>query len=129
MSMNSTIKRTYRRKIRELADSVRSAELGKEDAVLCAAGALLKIWDEYDFEPATAIGKHECAYQNGRMDIDLALEWGGSRQGAGRHLLADKDPTVDSKVCLPASLDAKAKLLGNGNRSAGIRKALEICTL
>jgi len=54
----------------------------------------------------------------------VALTWGGARPNAGRPALAD-EPTIEGTICLPASLDAKAKRLGDGNRSAGIRKALE----
>lgn len=53
--------------------------------------------------------------------------WGGARSGAGRKPLAD-EPTVEGTISLPQSLDAKAKRLGNGNRSAGIRLALESFT-
>jgi len=51
--------------------------------------------------------------------------WGGARPGAGHPALVAGEPTIESTICLPASLDAKAKRLGDGNRSAGIRKALE----
>lgn len=54
--------------------------------------------------------------------IDRA--WGGLRPGAGRKPLTD-EPTIEGTISLPFSLDAKAKRLGDGNRSAGIRKALE----
>lgn len=50
--------------------------------------------------------------------------WGGARQGAGRKPLAD-EPTVECTVSLPASLSAKAMRIGDGNRSSGVRKALE----
>lgn len=53
------------------------------------------------------------------------VAWGGARPGAGRHTLADDEPTIEGTISLPQSLDAKAKRLGDGNRSAGIRKALE----
>ena len=50
--------------------------------------------------------------------------WGGSRPGAGRPRLAD-EPTTEATILLPASLDTKAQRIGDGNRSAGIRLALE----
>lgn len=53
--------------------------------------------------------------------------WGGVRAGAGRKTLTN-EPAIEATVNLPASLDAKAKRLGDGNRSAGIRKALEAIT-
>jgi len=72
--MDREIRRTYLRKVRELSLSVRAGELSKGEASACAAGALLKVWDEHGFTPATAMGKHLCAYENGRMDIDIELE-------------------------------------------------------
>ena len=51
--------------------------------------------------------------------------WGGTRPGAGRKPLMVDEPTIEGTISLPASLDVKAKRLGDGNRSAGIRKALE----
>lgn len=63
-----------------------------------------------------------------RVDGDKIVNaWGGARPGAGRKSLAD-EPTVEGTISLPQSLDAKAKRLGGGNRSAGIRKALESFT-
>jgi len=50
--------------------------------------------------------------------------WGGARPGAGRPRLTN-EPTVEATISLPASLDAKAQQIGGGNRSAGIRLALE----
>ena len=73
-NMDREIRRTYLRKVRELSLSVRAGELSKGEASACAAGALLKVWDEHGFTPATAMGKHLCAYENGRMDIDIELE-------------------------------------------------------
>lgn len=52
-------------------------------------------------------------------------DWGGARQGSGRKPLAADEPTVEGTISLPSSLDAKAKRLGGGNRSGGIRRALE----
>lgn len=52
------------------------------------------------------------------------LSHGGARPGAGRPRLTD-EPTVEATISLPASLDAKAQQIGGGNRSAGIRLALE----
>lgn len=49
------------------------------------------------------------------------------RPGAGRKPLAD-EPTIEGTITLTTSLDAKAKRIGAGNRSAGIRKALETFT-
>ena len=63
-----------------------------------------------------------------RVDGDKivsASAWGGARQGAGRPSLATGEPTVEGTISLPAALDAKAKRIGGGNRSAGVRKALE----
>jgi len=54
--------------------------------------------------------------------------WGGARPGAGRKPLMVNEPTIKGTISLPASLDVKAKRLGDGNRSAGIRKALEFLT-
>lgn len=50
--------------------------------------------------------------------------WGGARPGAGRPRLTD-EPTVEATISLPTSLDTKAQQIGAGNRSAGIRLALE----
>lgn len=49
---------------------------------------------------------------------------GGARPGAGRPRLAD-EPTVEATISLPTSLAEKASRLGEGNRSEGIRRALE----
>lgn len=59
--------------------------------------------------------------------IAFEMAWGGARPNAGRPNLAD-EPTIEGTISLPASLDAKAKRIGFGNRSAGIRKALESFT-
>jgi hypothetical protein len=53
--------------------------------------------------------------------------WGGARSGAGRPKLAD-GPTIEATVSLPQAQDAKAKRLGDGNRSAGVRRALDAYT-
>lgn len=52
------------------------------------------------------------------------LSHGGARPGAGRPRLTD-EPTIEATITLPTSLDAKAQQIGGGNRSAGIRLALE----
>lgn len=52
------------------------------------------------------------------------LSHGGARPGAGRPRLTD-EPTIEATITLPASLDAKAQQIGGGNRSAGVRLALE----
>ena len=45
--------------------------------------------------------------------------------GAGRKPLAPDDPTERQDVTMPASYWAKARTLGDGNASAGIRVALD----
>jgi len=82
--MDRAMKHTYLRKVRELSLSVRAGELSKEEASACAAGALLKIWDEHGFTPATAMGRHLCAYENGRMDIDIEIDRPGELLGPQR---------------------------------------------
>jgi len=62
------------------------------------------------------------------IEDDPDAGWGGARAGAGRKPLAGVEPTVEGTISLPVSLDAKAKRIGDGNRSAGIRKALESFT-
>lgn len=52
------------------------------------------------------------------------LSHGGARPGAGRPRLTD-EPTIEATITLPTSLDAKAQQIGGGNRSAGVRLALE----
>jgi len=69
----------------------------------------------------------QCAAHDEAMSQITNDDWGGARPGAGRKPLAD-EPTIDGTISLPTSLDAKAKRLGDGNRSAGIRKALESFT-
>jgi len=71
--MDRAMKHTYLRKVRELSLSVRAGELSLQEASACAAGALLKIWDAYNFTPATAMGRHLCALENGRIDVEANL--------------------------------------------------------
>ena len=83
-SMNQKFRRTYLRRVYQLAQSVRAGELSKGEASACAAGTLLRIWDEHGFTPATAMGKHLCAYENGRMDIDIEIDRLGELLGPQR---------------------------------------------
>jgi hypothetical protein len=49
---------------------------------------------------------------------------GGKREGAGRPQLSDESATVHMDLCLPVHLQNKAKWIGNGNTSEGVRIAL-----
>ena len=82
------------------------------------------------FEPGNCVA---IRLQDGtEMAVDAAYvsadfikpSWGGARQGAGRPALAD-EPTVERTISFPLPLDAAAKRLGSGNRSAGVRLAIE----
>ncbi len=51
---------------------------------------------------------------------------GGNREGAGRPTLSPNCATVHIDICLPANLQNKARFIGNGNVSEGIRLALDL---
>lgn len=53
-----------------------------------------------------------------------SYEWGGARDGAGRPLI-DKEPQKRKNIMITDKLAKKAKKIGAGNVSEGIRIALE----
>ena len=61
------------------------------------------------------------------VEIELiepaALRWGGARPGAGRPSVAEE--TIETTVTLSADQAAKAERIGYGNRSKGIRRAID----
>lgn len=65
------IREKYYPKLDELAASVQAGLLTVEEASVCAAGALLKIWDEAEWEPVSSVGKHDLALYNAKGDLAL----------------------------------------------------------
>lgn len=81
--------------------------------------------------PELAVAEADSSTRRAAEHLDgnkIVNKWGGARPGAGRKPLADNEPTIEGTITLPSSLDAKAKRIGAGNCSAGIRKALETFT-
>lgn len=66
--------KTYRKQIRTLVSLIAEGALTPEEAEKSAAGTLLKAWQSAGYEPATAMGKHDCALYNARSDIRWVME-------------------------------------------------------
>lgn len=71
-------------------------------------------------------------YQTGDMvedlpsdafEVDAVSGWGGARPGAGRKPIASE--TMEVSLVLPLAMAEKATRIGEGNRSDGIRRAIE----
>jgi hypothetical protein len=54
---------------------------------------------------------------------DIRRAWGGTRPGAGRKPVAEE--TVEVTLVLSIAMAEKATRMGEGNRSEGIRRAIE----